>query len=189
MDDKPAPKPELPTLPLDHVYRELAEDTRYHLGWRERLLLGFVAIPGALALLYDKPASSFRWIVPLSGFILSMAVFYLEERCHAILLDRRDAGTVIEKGADLRGIFTSADDMSIGHRPSHTDILRVLYMLGAVSFAGWALKDFLHTGWLRETCADLAILALFVGVISLPLAHAVVRIFREEKKQRKRTRA
>jgi hypothetical protein len=69
----------LPASPLkvtiDRVYRELAEDTRYHLNWRERLLLGFVAVPGGLALVYEKPPSQYRWMIPLAGFVLSMAIF------------------------------------------------------------------------------------------------------------------
>ena len=78
------------------LYRELAEDYRYHLAWRERLLAGFVIASGSLAVGYTH-AGAFKWAVALSGFEFSLAILFFEERCHEILLSRREAGVALEK--------------------------------------------------------------------------------------------
>jgi hypothetical protein len=131
--------PDLPKrVSVDEVYRELGDNYRYHLGWRARLLGGFVAVSGALAFAYDKVvSSSFGWLLPLAGFVFSMAAFYLEERCHDILRHRAKVGEALERRAGHEGTYCSAETMGWGRRPSHTDTLRALYLLGALFFAIW----------------------------------------------------
>jgi hypothetical protein len=92
---------------------------------------------------------------------------------------------VLETHAEHEGMFVSADAMATGRRLSHTDMLRLLYLLGAAA-GGWAIEDYAGRGWPGPTRAGLAIVSL---VIVLPLMHTIWHVYQEEKKYRKAKRA
>jgi hypothetical protein len=115
------------------LYGEIGEDYRYHLGWRERLLAGFVTAVGLLAVAFHQTSGPYRWALAIAGSVISLAIFFLEERCHEVLLDRRQVGVELEKTAGFQGLHSSALRLQKDARVfTHTDVLRTLYLGGAV---------------------------------------------------------
>lgn len=61
----------------DEMYRQLSEDYRHHLRWREKLFGGFLVLVGALAAFYYTHAAAAKqplpvsWVIPLVGAALS----------------------------------------------------------------------------------------------------------------------
>ena len=135
----------------EEIYRQLCEDYRHHLLWRERLFAGFLAVIGALAIAFyhthtDKLSFPFSLVVPLVGALLSLVFFLLDRRCHEVLLDRREAGQALEQGAVVVriGLFGSAVRVSRGEKLlTHSHVLKWLYLLSVVAlFAIFVLMIF-----------------------------------------------
>jgi hypothetical protein len=120
------------------MYRQLGEDYRHHLRWRERLFVGFLVVIGTLALAFyhthkngdcSEPWFAFGWTIPLAGFVLSLTFFVLDRRCHEVLLGRRDVGRAFEERAMRVGLFGSAGDKA--KVISHSRTLWSLYLFSA----------------------------------------------------------
>lgn len=119
------------------LYREICQDYRHHLGWRERLLAGFVAVTAALAFAFHNWANTSRFdrgIIAVAGTIISVAIFFLEERTHEIIMHRREIGHALEQRVGHAGVHASGTLLQTNPLTfTHATVLRVLYLLGAVT--------------------------------------------------------
>jgi hypothetical protein len=133
----------------DEMYRQLCEDYRHHLRWRERLFAGFLAVIGALAIAFyhthkrdnsDELLFALSSVVLLVGALLSGVFYCLDRRCHEVLLDRREAGQALEQGVIRIGLFGSAARVSRKEKLlTHSRILKWLYLFSAVALSVFVL--------------------------------------------------
>jgi len=135
----------------DEMYRQLTEDYRHHLLWREKLFGGFLVLMGALALAFysthlqvAQPPMPFGWVIPLVGATLSCVFFLLDRRVRVVLIDRRAVGRAFEQRAIRRGLFDSISRLGLdaGWFP-HSRVLSLLYG----SSAGLLFVIFLWDAW------------------------------------------
>ena len=115
----------------DEVFELFAEDYRYRLLWRRRLLAGYGLASGVLGLVSPVTAATpLRWAAPLVGLGLSIACLLFEERGHELLrLARRRVSPEHERGQP--GLSLAGPDITDGVRPTSP---RTLYILGALAF-------------------------------------------------------
>lgn len=147
----------------DEMYRQLAEDYRHHLRWREKLFTGFLVLMGALALAFyhthkaEQSAElwfALGWLIPLIGSGLSWIFFLLERRCQEVLLARRPFGLALEKSASRKALFFSVH--AVGRQPmriTHTSVLEFVYLCGALGFLLVAVVDYIRLDGIQRLLA------------------------------------
>jgi hypothetical protein len=182
------------------IYHELGEDYRYHLKWRERLLVGFVAAVGVLAVAFQA-RETYRLATAFAGVTISLAIFFFEERCHEILIDRRRVGSSLERVARCEGFYASGLKLQLAANAiTHTTVLRWLYFAGAViSYA--LLLAVIFVGSRPAMVSKLAarmslrietLYFLVTAVLALaplvPFAYAIAHLARELWRERDRRR-
>ena len=100
----------MPTVDEQNLYAEAGQLLRHYLGWREKLLGGYVAIVAALALAVVKYDGFLRIVRPGLvgvGCFLTL-VFWLLDRRNTELFDHCvDAGVALEAKSGLAGPFTA----------------------------------------------------------------------------------
>jgi hypothetical protein len=143
------------------MYRQLSEDYRHHLRWREKLFGGFLVLVGALAVAFyythythastAKQPLPFGWVIPLVGAALSCVFFLFERRVQNVLRDRRDVGRAFEQRAMCGGLFDSIRRTGLDAGWfSHSRVLSFLYGVTAVLFLAIFIWDARRLGLLGQ---------------------------------------
>jgi hypothetical protein len=120
-------------VPYVDLYKELGENFRHTLRWREILFAGFLALIGALAVAVFRlsspdhsPLKDLDWVVTLSGSVLAVVFWLLDRRCHEVLIDNYKLGELLEKPE--RGYYADARRRGLQpKRITHTWILGFVY--------------------------------------------------------------
>lgn len=126
---------------VSEMYKEIGENYRDQLHWREKLFAGFLAVLAALAVAfyhtyhnYEDGWDMFAWIVPLVGFLLALVFLAADNRCAQGIRRMRKYGKELE--APLKGVYAMTVELEpknfFAHVTSHTWVLRLLYGLTAI---------------------------------------------------------
>jgi threonine/homoserine efflux transporter RhtA len=123
-----------PPIHLDEkdAYGQTGELFRHYLSWREKLLAGYFAVLGGLAIAFGKmrlsPFKPVGILVPILAAIVSAAFLALDRR-NAELFDACTAvGHQLEANAGVAGPFTKLNSAEKQFR--HRTIVAVLYGIG-----------------------------------------------------------
>jgi len=129
------------SVSVSEMYKEIGENYRDQLHWREKLFAGFLAVLAALAVAFyhTYPASKngwnrFAWIVLLVGFLLALVFLAADNRCAQGIRHIRKCGKELE--APLKGVYTMTVELApktfFEHLTTHTWVLRLLYGFTAI---------------------------------------------------------
>jgi hypothetical protein len=127
LDNAPPPKGPTP----DILYAEVGPTSHQYLGWRERLVVGYVAVVAGLAVAFawmDAHHAQLDWLVPVVGTFLSVVFWLVEE---------------LETG--IQGVYTainadpSPNEQWSRRTVSHRTVLAALFGIGVVAFGAAAV--------------------------------------------------
>jgi hypothetical protein len=140
-------------LSVDERYREIGENYRYFLAWRERLFAGYLAVLAALALAFVSAGQlpqagaatlPMRVVMPLIAILISWIFWMLEFRNRDLFHCCQNAGRLVEKGAGIYSdLAVSGDDVVslLGVKVRHSDSLDVFVSIVVASCAWLAAYE------------------------------------------------
>ncbi len=118
------------------LYSEIGRNYRYFLGWRHRLLAGYLVTVSGLAIAFSWTYSNnvdkinrLSWIVLLLGFIITLVFWSLECRNRKLYRTCQNAGSHLEK---YKGVYT--DLIKSRGIFSHSGILNAMFIIAALGF-------------------------------------------------------
>jgi hypothetical protein len=134
------------------LYAEICPTLRHYLGWRERLLVGYVAVIAGLAVAFawmDTKYPLRSWFIPLVAAFVSVAFRFLDRRNRDIYRAVMHAGAALEADAPQPdalplGVYTAMlrkpkpETLRLCP-PSHSVVLDVVFFGAALGFLGIAL--------------------------------------------------
>jgi len=146
MSQEPAP------LQPKDLYAEVGPTLRHYLGWRERLLVGYVVVIAGLGVAFAWMDSKYprrSWLIPLVAAFVSVAFRFLDRRNRDIYRSVMHAGAALEaylpqQDAFRLGVYTAMLTEPKQEKlrlcpPSHSVVLDAVFVGAALGFLGIVL--------------------------------------------------
>lgn len=131
------------SLSLKDVYTEMGINYRYFLGWRQRLLAGYLATVAALAIAYAwtyKEAKPLSWVVLATGSGLTIVFWFLDYRNRDLYHACQNSGEALEKAGGIsaeQGIYSRLNKLQV--RITHSRTLDIMFVVIALCFLAGAI--------------------------------------------------